>query len=182
MKIVINISDFNIINEFIKAADDLHIEVINARSQNTLNSLISESYNAFILSNDTKDLKDIIKSIKKYNENTPIFIINNSNKDIETIGDFNYIYNTGININLFSKYILLSVNSYYNKFNKLQKLTEKPKEIISFGSCKYDPLRRILSFKNKEVKKLSPKEGGILEILATNFKSVIKKEFILQQV
>ena len=54
--------------------------------------------------------------------------------------------------------------------------------IIEFGQCKYDPTRRTLSYKDKEIKKLSAKEGGILEVLSSNFGEVVKKEIILEKV
>jgi DNA-binding response OmpR family regulator len=55
-------------------------------------------------------------------------------------------------------------------------------DVIEFNNCKYDPTRRTLFYKGKEVKKLSAKEGGIVEILASNFGEVVKKEIILEKV
>ena len=55
-------------------------------------------------------------------------------------------------------------------------------DVIEFGNCRYDPTRRTLFFKEKEVKKLSAKEGGIMEILSSNYGEVVKREIILEKV
>jgi DNA-binding response OmpR family regulator len=64
----------------------------------------------------------------------------------------------------------------------MQRLTAKMNDKIEFGQCIYDPTRRMLSHNGVDIKKLSAKEGGILEILAINFGQVVKKEVILEKV
>jgi DNA-binding winged helix-turn-helix (wHTH) protein len=78
--------------------------------------------------------------------------------------------------------IVSNVSTYSKNFGKLRKLMTKMAEVIDFNPCKYDPTRRMLFHKGKEVKKLSAKEGGILEILSANFGQVVKREIILEKV
>jgi DNA-binding response OmpR family regulator len=46
----------------------------------------------------------------------------------------------------------------------------------------YDPTQRFLYYKDKEIKRLSIKEGGILEILASNYGKIVNKDVILEKV
>lgn len=75
-----------------------------------------------------------------------------------------------------------NVANYSKNFEKLRTLTQKPVAPILFGSCKYDPSRRMLYHNDKEVKKLSAKEGGIIEVLSMNWGSIVKRELILEKV
>ena len=79
---------------------------------------------------------------------------------------------------------ILSENlfNYYSNFGKLQKLTAKISDVIEFDNGKYDPSRRTLFYNGKEIKKLSTKEGGIIEALSSNYRGVVKKEIILEKV
>jgi two-component system, OmpR family, response regulator len=58
----------------------------------------------------------------------------------------------------------------------------KQKEKIEFANCVYDPNLRTLYYRNKEISKLSEKTGGIIEILASNFGKLVKKELILEKI
>ena len=82
----------------------------------------------------------------------------------------------------FVQHAFYNINTYINTFATLKKLTAKIHDKIEFANCVYDPTRRILYHKGKQVDKLSQKKGGILEILAINYGTVVKKEIILEKV
>jgi len=89
-------------------------------------------------------------------------------------------YDNKIDNDVFSLAMIQNIFNFYSKFEKLQKLTAKMTEVVEFGHCVYDPTRRMLSYKGKEITKLSAKEGGIIETLAMNFGQVVKRELILE--
>lgn len=163
-------------------------EVVVVKTEKAFFDLIpEETIEGFAIGVPTSFSKKAIDFIKRRSVYVPILIYG-SMKDITSVAgadiyipfeegeDKEFSYHSLFDI------IVSNVGTYSRNFGKLRKLMTKMAEVIDFEPCKYDPTRRMLSHKGKDVKKLSAKEGGILEILSANFGQVVKREIILEKV
>lgn len=185
MKIAVNTCINELLNEFIKGSRKESHEIIPTKTENVLFEHIErDDVDAYVISDNNQYFKKAIDFIRKANPYTPIVVLT-SEKDngiavptsadiVMSIGSQPYTQLVG---NVF-----FNIERYVKTFATLKKLTAKIHEKIEFATCMYDPTRRLLYHKGKEVKKLGAKEGGILEILAANYKEVVKKEVILEKV
>jgi len=163
-------------------------EVLVVRNEKALFDLIAdETIEGFALAVPSNFTKKAIDFIKRKSAYVPILLYGNIKDLISVNGadihipfdpsdDKEFSYQSLFDI------IINNISSYSRNFGKLRKLMTKMAEVIDFEPCKYDPTRRMLSYKGKDVKKLSAKEGGILEILSANFGQVVKREIILEKV
>ena len=184
MKIAFNTENFALLNTFIRIHRDAGIQVIVSKIESVLFETIENGdADAYVLSNSSIFTKKAIDFIKKFNPYIPIVLLisNETEWNIPPNVDI-VLFENASNTELLSKVMYYNICIFKKNFETLHKLTAKMHEKIEFGNCIYDPTRRILYHKDKEVKKLSQKEGGILEILAINFGQVVKKEVILEKV
>jgi hypothetical protein len=182
MKIGINVNNVvDLINDFSKISKLRNHNVISLSAENTLFEHIENmDIDAYVISDNTTYYKKAIDFIKKSNPHIPIIVICYNNKINISDGD---IYIPTIESNeLLSNIIIYNLEKYNKTFESLQRLTAKTYDKIEFANCIYDPTNRILYHKNKEIQRLSSKEGGILEILAMNFGTIVKKDIILEKV
>ena len=184
MKIVINTENINLYNIFNKIGKELNYQIINAMIEPLLFDNIEKGeVDAYILSNNTVYFKKAVEFIKKNNPYVPVISISvreltlNSSVDIYMSLSVNEIDYVAIVSHAF-----YNINTYIKTFASLQKLTVKIHDKIKFGNCVYDPTQRLLYYKDKEIKRLSTKEGGILEILASNYGKIVNKDVILEKV
>jgi len=181
MKIAIS-ADSDLYNAFAKAYKKIGHETVNVRSESTLFENIRKGdIDAFILETEVSFLKKAIDLIKRVNPYTAVVVMIK-----DPLAPFNP-YNADAYMHLVSPaqtiaIALHNISTYVRAFGELRVLINKPSAPIIFGDCVYDPSRRILTNKGVEVKKFSTKEGGILELLAMNYKEVVKKDLILQKV
>lgn len=199
MKIAVNTENTDFLNAFIKIAKDKGCEIVIAKAEQVLFEHIELcDVDAFILSNNFNYFKKATDFIKKTNPYVPVIAI--MNNDINNISSSADIFVKMFNpYETFSNTLFFNIEKYIKTFFVLKKLTAKIHDVIEFGNCKYDPTRRLLyhrvkvvsslqekgkepEFVFKEIKKLSQKEGGILELLASNYGEVVKKEIILEKV
>jgi len=187
MKIAVNTQNLELFNAFYKLGKEADHQIINAKVENVLFDTIEENnVDAYVLSNDSLYFKKAVEFIKKNNPYVPVTGI------IVSTLTFNVPVDIYINEPMSfegdpARYVLVetiffNIKTYVKTFATLKKLTAKMHDKIEFANCVYDPTRRILYHRGKEVKKLSAKEGGILEILASNYGEVVKKEVILEKV
>jgi DNA-binding response OmpR family regulator len=181
MKIALSTQNIDLINEFNKQSKIFNVEILNAKVENVLNGIIEKNEaDAYIIQDDTRMLNKVCSYIKRTNENTPIIVF--GPHILALSADILCPYNDGVKVDMFASSMIQNIINFYNKFEKLQRLTAKMTEVIEFANCSYDPTRRMLSYKGKEITKLSAKEGGIIETLAMNFGQVVKREIILEKV
>lgn len=205
MKIVIytqNADIVNIFNRYTKTSDSSKpasykdslllqkeaTQVLVVRTEKTLfESIQDETVEGFAIGVPTAFSKKAIDFIKRRSIYVPILIYGNM-KDITAVGGadiyipFEELEDKEFSYHALFDIIVSNVGAYSKNFGKLRKLMTKMAEVIDFEPCKYDPTRRMLSHKGEDVKKLSAKEGGILEILSANFGQVVKREIILEKV
>ncbi len=209
MKIVIFAQEadiVNIFNRYTRAADPSKptykdsillqkesTEISIVRTEKALFDLIAdETIEGFAISVPSPFIKKAIDFIKRKSVYVPILLYGGI-KDITSVAGadiyipFDRYFQPGDTDKdeCYSKLfdiIVSNVSTYSKNFGKLRKLMTKMAEVIDFDPCKYDPTRRMLFHKGKEIKKLSAKEGGILEILSANFGQVVKREIILEKV
>jgi hypothetical protein len=164
------------------------MEIITVRTENILFGLIDdETIDGFAIEAPVSFSKKAIDFIKRKFSYVPILLYGDI-KDITNIKGADIYIPFKVSDNKEFSYqrlfdiIVSNVSTYSNNFGKLRKLMVKMTSVIEFDLCKYDPIRRMLSCNDKEVKKLSAKEGGILEILSSNFGQVVRREIILEKV
>jgi len=193
MKIAVNTNNTDLLNVFFKKVKDSEHQIINVKVEDVLFDSIKENnIDAYVLSNDTLYFKRAVEFIKKNNLYIPVIGLMPAGVMLPNIPVDFYIevpnYNTEYTFKTLVNTIFYNIETYIKTFTTLKRLTSKMNDVIIFNNCKYDPVRRLLYHKAeteseyKEVKKLSQKEGGILEILASNYKEVVKKEVILEKV
>ena len=187
MKIVINTPNVDIFNSFVNNTKLLDIQLINAKVESILFDYIeNQEADAYILSTSNQYFKRAVDFIKKTHAYVPIIGIIDAPTSFDIKADI-YIclpseVETEIAQTMFVEATLHNIQTYTKTFLTLRKLTAKAKDKIKFANCIYDPTRRTLFYKGKEIKKLSGKEGGIVEILASNYGKIVKKEVILEKV
>lgn len=202
MKIVINTENIELYNIFYKIGKEQDYQIVNAKVENVLFDIIEKNnVDAYVLSNDTFYFKKAVDFIKKNNPYTPIVGIVEVQQTLNIPADI-YMNEPMRFEGPSAKYVLVqqvfyNINNYIKTFMTLKKLTTKLHDVIEFANCRYDPSRRILyhriklpqtdkdkepEFTYKEIKKFSTKEGGILEILASNYGEVVKKDVILEKI
>ena len=195
MKIVLNTPDADLINQIMKvsltanltAGEEKNIEVVASRVEAGIFDNISDSsVDAYLIHIPASYSQKAVDFIKKKHPYIPVVLLGPVDKLAEVSGADIYLpyYNHTVEdaLAILFQLVLWNVTNYAKNFVKLRKLTTKMSSVIDFGQCRYDPTRRTLSYKNSEVKKLSAKEGGILEVLSSNFGEVVKKEIILEKV
>jgi DNA-binding winged helix-turn-helix (wHTH) protein len=164
------------------------LEILLVRNENSIFELISdETMEGFVIPSSLSFTKKFIDFLKRKTLYVPILIYGDIDGLVNISGADIYIPFAPSDDKEFSYQVLFdiiirNVSTYSKNFGKLKKLMTKMAETIDFDACKYDPTRRMLSYKGKDVKKLSAKEGGILEILCSNFGQVVKREIILEKV
>jgi len=183
MKIAINTGNSELFNAYNKAYKKLGYETVNVRSESTLfDNIRNGEVGAFILENDVSFLKKAVDLIKKINPYTPIIIVLRNPITTSQLLNSDVYMPSSDSFNDMIFLTLHNILTYINAFGILKKLVNKPKDKIKFGTFMYDPMLRILYNNTIEIKKFSIKEGGILEILALNYKDLVKKEVILEKV
>lgn len=146
------------------------------------------SIDGFVIDYDIPYKKKLIDFLKRKSPYVPVALFGPIESIIKPFGADIHIPFTKSQkefrdyVNSFFLVTLWNIYSYLKNFDKLKKLTTRQIDSIEFGTCRYDPIRRILYYKEKPIKKLSAKEGGILEILASNLGQVVKKEIILEKI
>lgn len=183
MKIVINTTLIDLYNTFNTIGKESNHQILNAKTHQSLFDFIEGGdVDAYIISVDTPYIKRAVDFIKKNDPYVPIIAISIPNVKVEASVDI-YMELTGSEqFEQFTNHCFYNIDTYIKTFATLKKLTAKMHDKIEFANCMYDPTRRLLYYKGKEVKKLSAKEGGILEILASNYGEVVKKDVILEKV
>lgn len=180
MKIVLNTQSDELLNEFVKLAKLNNVEILTGKAEKILFDLIiAGDVNAFIIENSTRYAQKAIDFIKKKHPYVPVILIGEQELDIINNADIYMM--TSDNSTKFFKMILKSIVNYEKNFQSLKRLVLKTKNNIEFGNCVYDPNQRILYHNGKEIAKMSEKNGGILEVLATNYGKIVKKELILEK-
>jgi DNA-binding winged helix-turn-helix (wHTH) protein len=193
MKIILNTQSSDILNYFLKASknsvglsETKKVEVDGSRVEShLLDSIGSPSVDAYLIEVPSSYSKKAVDFIKKKTPYIPVILFGSPEALTEVSGADIYIplcSNSEDFLSNFYKIATWNAFNYTRNFEKLRKLTTKMSEVIEFNNCKYDPTRRTLFYKGNEVKRLSAKEGGIIEILASNFGEVVKKEVILEKV
>lgn len=203
MKIILNTKNADLINLFMRISktsvdfpigyEDKSVEIIASRVENGLFENISDpTVDAYLIEVPASYSQKAVDFIKKKSPYIPIILFGDTDKLTEVSGADIYmpldssIYSSLTDsAAIYKSFFDISVwnaANFLKNFKTLRKLTTKMADVIEFGPCKYDPTRRTFSFQEKEVKKLSAKEGGIIEVLASNFGEVVKKEIILEKV
>lgn len=180
MKIVVNTQNTELYDVFCKIGREENYQVIDAKLETQVfDNIEANDVDAYILSNDTLYFKRAVNLIKKNNPYVPILVIGSiilPNVQVDLCMNLHMPYETYVRM------VYYNICTYIKTFATLRKLTSKINDKIEFANCVYDPSRRFLYHNGKHIKKLAPKEGGILEILATNFGEIVKKEVILEKV
>jgi DNA-binding response OmpR family regulator len=79
--------------------------------------------------------------------------------------------------------ILSFIEEQSRMYARIKSLTPiKPNEVYFGEGFRYDVLYRTFYLNNIELKRFSTKEGKLLEILARNYRKVIKRDIVLEEV
>lgn len=199
MKIILNTKNADLVNFFLRISktsanfpkeyDDKSVEILASRVEAGLfDNIADPSVDAYLIEVPVLYSQKAVDFIKKKTPYIPIILFGNPKDLSEVSGADIYLpfcpetLESEANVKSFFNLVVWNAANFLRNFKTLRKLTTKMADVIEFGPCKYDPTRRTFSFQDKEIKKLSAKEGGIIEVLASNFGEVVKKEIILEKV
>lgn len=183
MKIAVNTGNYEILNSLIRTAKEQENTVAIAKYEKSIFEHIdNEDVDAYVISGGTDYAQKTIDFIKRYYQYVPVIVI--GKPDVYNIknADIVFPFSQEMNTDVYAKAILQSIYAYMKNFETLKRLTAHVDEEIEFGNCKYDPTKRVLYHNNEEIKRLSPKQAGVFEILAANFGVVIKKDIVMEKV
>jgi DNA-binding winged helix-turn-helix (wHTH) protein len=199
MKIILNTKNVDLVNFFLRISktpanfpkeyEDKSVEVLASRVEAGLfEHILDPTVDAYLIEAPASYSQKAVDFIKKKTPYIPVILFGNPKDLAEVSGADIYlpscpnILESESSVRNFFDLVVWNAANFLKNFKTLRKLTTKMADVIEFGQCRYDPTRRVLAYKEKEVKKLSAKEGGILEVLASNFGEVVKKEIILEKV
>jgi DNA-binding winged helix-turn-helix (wHTH) protein len=190
MKIVVNTDNYEILNSIIRAAKEHGNEIVIAKLENKLFELMEyPEYGAFILTSTKPFSQKAVDFIKRESQYTPIVVMGMNEKYNITGSDIMIPFYKDGNTDFYAQSVLHNIYAYNKNFDTLQRLTAKMQDTIEFGDCTFDPQKRLLYYKGnlvfvneKQTGKLSPKQAGILELLAANFAQIVKKDIIMEKV
>jgi len=183
MKIVLNSQSSSLFSNFLKISKNYKddIELIDAKIEKVLfDNITAGDVNAFIIDNHFTFSQRAVDFIKKKHPYILVIIIGKS--DIDKINNADIYLPEVTDLNYFYSLIIKNIVNYERNFNTLKKLTLKTKTKIEFRNCIYDPNLRILHYNDNYVSNFSEKAGGIIEVLASNYGKLVKKELILEKV
>ncbi len=180
MKIVLSCDSEVQLKEFLNLSNINNIEIIDASIEKTLFNVIhAGDVDAFVLENSIKYSQRAIDLVKKKCRYIPVIVIIKSKQEL-TNADI-YMFHNRSTEELY-RLIIKNIIAYEKNFSSLKKLTSTNENIVEFNKCSYDPNKRLLYHRNKEVAKLSEKTGGILEVLAMNYGNIVRKDLVLEKV
>ena len=183
MRITICYDNYDLINTFVREGKAAGFDINLAKFEPLLFQTIEEgTSDAYILfeSDFSQKATDFIKKSNPY---IPVVTIkNHKNSFIADSSDIDVIYAEEVPLIFFVKTCFHNIAMYLKTFEKLRVITSTVGGTIFFGKCSYDPTKRMLCCSGEKVKKLSVKEGGILEVLAINFGTTVMKGIILEKV
>lgn len=181
MKIIIAVQDINLFNSFYSLVKDTNIELINGKIENKLFDIISnQKISAFVIQSNISFSQRAIDYFKKRFPYVPTIIYVSKNKYIKN-GDISMPFCDDVDPELIFKITLENIENYKQNFKKLKELFTKIDKPINFGPCVYDPILRTI-IHNKNIIKISPKMGGIIQILGMNYGKIVNKDIILESV
>lgn len=183
MKVVLNSPSDNLFLSFIHIAKQLkdNVELIDARSEKMLfDSIAVGDVNAFVIENSSSYSQKAIDFIKK--KYPYIVVIVTGKREIEKLNNADIYLPYTEDLTYFYFLIIKNITNYEKNFLTLKRLTTTIQNKIEFGSCTYDPNQRTLFHNGNEVAKFSEKAGGIIEVLASNYGKLVRKELILEKV
>lgn len=183
MKIAVNTGNYEILNSIIRQAKEHGNDIVIAKIEDKLFSHIGGGeLDAFVISNNHDYSQKAVDFIKKGNPYIPVIVIGIDQKSTVIGSDSIVPFIKDSDTDFFAKSILHNIYAYSKNFETLQKLTAKMSDDVEFKNGRFDPTRRLLFYKGKEIGKLSPKQAGVFEILAANYGKVVRKEIILEKV
>ena len=189
MKIVLNSESNDFINNFAEVGSNEGNAIIRAKTERILfNEIVTNTADVFIIDAHKHYTQRAIDYIRRKNPTIPIIILQTILDEEDHYTWPNnasyYMFNNNYEIGGGDMYeaVIRTIQSYNTTFEKLKRITETIKDKIEFGPCIYDPTRRTFHLNGKLIKKMSPKEGGVIEVLSSNYGAVVKKELILEKI
>ena len=182
MRIAVNTENYEILNSLIRGAKEHGNTVVIAKLEKAVfDHIESEEIDAFVLRSDSTYAQKAVDFIKRSYPYIPVVIIGNERYSV-TSSDITVPYIKEMDTDFYAKSVLHNIYAYAKNFETLQRLTAKMGDIIEFGNCSYDPIKRLLFIKGTKVHKLSPKQSGVFELLTSNFGQVVRKDVIMERV
>lgn len=182
MKVAVSIGNYELVNSLIKVGEELGIEVVFAKVEKTLmEQLEKNDIDACVVSGEMDYAQNAVNFTKKHYPYKPVIIVGTGDFYNIKNADIFFPFSTEIDKELYSKSILFSVKSYIKNLETLKRLMESFPDVIEFSDYKYDPASKGFYYKDTLVKKLSPKQGGILEVLSVNYGKIVKRDMILEK-
>ncbi len=182
MKIIIVVQDITLFNSFYELAENSDIELINGKVENKLFDIIAndKKIDGLVIQSDFPFSQRAVDYFKKRLPYTPTIIYVIDNKSLEG-ADISMPFCYNIDSASIYQITIENINNYKRNFRKLKDLFTKIEKSINFGPCTYDPILRTIVYDNKTLK-ISPKMGGIIQILGMNYRKVVSKDIILEVV
>jgi hypothetical protein len=186
LKILIHSVNAFCTDSFLRTAKNNSVEYIITSDEKTLFEYCTlQSLSGYIISSEFEYAQRAIDTIKGTNPGVPIISISHPNsKDIVRKNvDLTYLIHGAEATDAATNSILLFIEHQLSLYSRLKSLTPTPLNEIYFGEgFKYDVIYRNLHLNSIELKRFSAKEGKLLEVLARNYRNVVKRDALLEEV
>jgi len=182
MRIAVNTENYEILNSLIRGAKEHGDTIVITKLEKAIfDHLDNGDIDAYVLRGDSAYGQKVVDYLKRYHPYIPVIIIGHEKCSIRS-SDMVIPYIKEIEADFYAKAILHNIYAYTKNFNTLRRLTASMGDMIEFGNCSYDPVKRLLFLNGNKVHKLSPKQSGVFELLAANFGDIVRKDVIMERV
>lgn len=186
--LVVHVTNSQHVEQFEKAAKKANVQLVFVTEQYDLFNKISVgNADGYIMSSDLTYSQRAVNSIRSLDVTVPIVSIGECQEvdDLLDNVDLNYpLWTKGTPLRTSHAYSIIRFCMSQSRLYEKLEMTKKPKERnIFFGvGYRYDTDYRILYRNEVKVCTLSLKCGRIMEMFAGNYKKILKREVILEDI
>jgi len=182
MNVIVSTDNEKILNSLIQKSSSLTYQVFDARSENVLSQMISDDVHGIYIMDEnmifSERMLTIIKNVLPHS--AKILFGNNYklHKDADVYIPSKCEDDTSILVDV----IMFAGMRVLEKTAKISVTTTTKLPEIVFSKYIYDPNKRYLHLGEDNIIKLTPKEGGIIAVLAESFSCMVTRAHILESV
>jgi len=185
LKILLHSVNQFCIDSFQRSAKNHSVELIITSNEADLFEHCSLQFDGYMISADFDYTQRAISTIRGINPRLPIVSIShpNTKKCMPSQIDLNYVVHGAAATDNDTNSILCFIEYQFRLYSIINSLSPPRMNEIYFGEgFKYDVVYRTFYLNGIALKRFSTKEGKLLEMLAKNYRSVIKRDLLLEEV
>jgi len=182
MNVIVSTDNEKILNSLIQKSSSLTYQVFDARSEAVLSQLMADDvHGIYIIDEEMPYSERMLTIIKNVIPHSAKILFGNNYK-MHKDADVYIPIKCEDDVSLLVDVIMFAGIRVLEKTAKIAIVTTTKVPEIVFSKYRYDPNKRYLHLGENNMVKLTPKEGGIIAVLAESFSSMVTREHILEAV